>query len=100
MSARAVAFTIRDEQLKEKERREKTEEEYNQRMDILMEIDRIKDIERRDEEEQQKRKKRIEDRKVITEQMQQREKAKVLEAERVEQENVMMRNKMKKYQVS
>ena len=52
------------------------------------------------EQEQQKRKKRIEDRKVITEQMQQREKAKVLEAERVEQENVMMRNKMKKYQVS
>jgi hypothetical protein len=64
MATRAAAFTIRDKQLQEKEQREHVEEEYERRMDILMELDRVKDIQRREAEEAEKIYKRVEDRKV------------------------------------
>lgn len=38
MSVRAAAFTIRDKQLEEKKEREKVEDDYERRMDILMEL--------------------------------------------------------------
>lgn len=98
MSARAAAFTLREKQLEEKHHREEIEKEFDRSMDMIMEIDRIKDITRREEEEMRKRSKRIEDRKVITDQMQQRQKVKYLAAEFREQENIAMRNLMKKYE--
>jgi hypothetical protein len=98
MSARAVAFTLREKQLEEKHHREEAEREYDRSMDIVMEIDRIKDIERREKEEIFKRTKRVEDRKVITEQMEQRQRVKLLAAELREQENNAMRALMKKYE--
>jgi hypothetical protein len=64
MSARAIAFTIRDAQLEEKHKIEEGEKEYERRMNIVMEIDRLKDISRREDEEVYKRNKRVEDRKV------------------------------------
>jgi len=38
-------------------------------MDIMMEVDRLKDLQRREAEEAEKREKRIKDRSVITEQI-------------------------------
>lgn len=98
LAARAAAFTIRDSQLIEKEHRQKIDDEYNRRMDMEMEIDRIKDLQRREKDEAEKRCKRIEDRKVITEQMEYRKRLKLLAAEAREQENLQMRNLAKKYE--
>lgn len=97
MSARAIAFTIRDKQLEEKKRAESREEEYNARMNIVMEVDRMKDIQRREEEEAFKRMKRVQDRKVISEQIESRRGMKVLAAEARENENAAMRAMMAKY---
>lgn len=98
MSARAVTFTLRDQQLAEHGRRGEIESEYNRRMDIIMEIDRLKDLTRREEDEKVKKAKRYEDRKVITEQIEYRQKQKILAAEAREQENYAMREVMKKYE--
>ena len=116
MAQRATAFTIREKQIEEKLRLEKVEQEFDRRMDILIEIDRIKDIQRREEEEKQKRSKRVEDRKVgyiynfyriltnvtylqvINDQIAQRQRLRLLEVEAREQENTMMRTLMKKYE--
>lgn len=52
LASQAVTFTLRDMQLNEKKRRELEELEYNRRMDMVMEIERVKDLHRRDQEEQ------------------------------------------------
>lgn len=97
LAARASAFTIRDAQLVEKAERERAEAEYDRRMDMEMEIDRLSELKRREREEAEKRAKRIEDRKVITEQMQYRQRMKILAAEQREQENIQMRKLAQKY---
>lgn len=97
MSARAVAFTVRDRQLEEKEKADEEEREYDQRLNIIMEIDRLKDISRRENEEIFKKSKRIEDRKVINDQIAYRHTLKLLAAEAREQENQAMRTMMKRY---
>ena len=66
MSCKASAYSLRDSQVADKHSREAAEAEYNRRMDIVMEIDRLKDLHRREEEERVKAKKRVEDRKVIS----------------------------------
>lgn len=98
MAQRATAFTIRDQQLEEKERLARLEKEYDQRMDVMIEIDRVQDIMRREEEERSKKTKRVEDRKVINEQIAARERMRMLSLEAREQENQAMRNLMKKYE--
>jgi len=97
LGARAAAFTIRDRQLEEKKKREEAELEYDRRLDMMMEVDRLKDLQRRDEEENYKRSKRFEDRKVITEQIEERRRMKLIAAEAREQENIAMRNMIQKY---
>lgn len=97
MAQRAIAFTIRDQQLEEKRRLEQIEKEHEDRMNIVVEIDRVKDIKRREEEESYKKAKRIEDRKVINQQIAERERERMLAIEAREQENLAMRNLMKKY---
>jgi hypothetical protein len=97
ISARAAAFTIRDKQLEEKKRREHVENEYERRMDILMELDRLKDIQRREEDEIYKRSKRVEDRKVISEQIELRKRDQLVAIEAKEQENAQMRTLLEKY---
>ena len=74
LGSRATAFTIRDSQLAEKGKRAGIEKDYNDRMDKLMEIDRLRDLAKREEDENVRRGKRIEDRQVIIEQIQAREK--------------------------
>jgi hypothetical protein len=96
MAQRATAFTIRDQQLEEKERLAKIEKEYDERMDVRIEIERVQDIMRREEDEKAKKTKRFEDRKVINEQIAARERMRMLSLEAREQENQAMRNVMEK----
>jgi hypothetical protein len=98
MAQRATAFTIRDQQLEEKERLARIEKEYDARKDITIEIDRIQDIKQREEDEHFKQTKRFEDRKVINEQIAARERMRMLALEAREQENMAMRNLMKRYE--
>lgn len=97
MAQRATAFTIRDQQLQEKHRLEQVEKEFDERMNMLIEIDRLKDIQRREEEERLKRVKRVEDRKVINEQIAARERERMLAMEARELENMAMRELMERY---
>jgi len=97
LASRATAFTVRDSQLKDKEERDKEREEYERRMDTIMEIDRLRDIERREKEEAEKQRKRIEDRKVINEQIAERQRMRLIAAEAREQENLAMKALMAKY---
>lgn len=96
MAARAQAFSIRDKQLEEKKGLEVIEAEIDRRQDIMMEIDRVKDIKRREEIEAEKLRKRKEDGKVITEQIEVRRRQRLLEAEAREQEAQQMIARMKK----
>lgn len=98
LAARAAAFTIRDKQLQDKSQREAEEDEYERRMDMVMELDRLKDLQRRSDEENMKRQKRVDDRKVIVEQMESRQRMKLLAAEAREQENLQMRSVIRKYE--
>ena len=97
LGARAAAFTIRDQQLEEKQHLDAKKREYEERMDVLMEIDRLTDLRKRDSIETHRRLKRVEDRKVIVEQIQARTKKKLLEEELLEQENQGMLALVAKY---
>ncbi|KAJ8602781.1 hypothetical protein CTAYLR_002579 [Chrysophaeum taylorii] len=98
LGARAAAFTIRDQQLVEKKALEAKRKEYEDRMEVLMEIDRLSDLEKREKIEKERRSKRIEDRKVIIEQIEARQKQKLLEEEQREQDNVTMLALVAKYE--
>lgn len=97
MSCKAAAYSLRDAQVADKHSREAAEAEYNRRMDIVMEIDRLKDLHRREAEEKVKAKKRVDDRKVIDFQIAERQRMKIIEAEKREQENQAMLALMNKY---
>ena len=97
-SQRAMAFTIRDQQMADKHRREAMEAEYEKRMDISMEIDRLKELAAREKEEKLKLSKRIEDRSVIIDQIEARKKMKILQEEAREQENRQMLETIKRYE--
>ena len=64
-----------------------------------MEIDRLRDIERRETEERDKLFKRKEDRKVINEQIAERQRVRDLAAEARERENIAMKELMASYAV-
>lgn len=97
MEARAIAFSVRDGQLHEKEKREKVAEEADRRLDIMMEIDRIKSIADREDAEREKAIKRKEGGKVITEQIEVRRRQKLLDAEARDQEGQAMRARFEGY---
>lgn len=86
-SDRATAFNIRDQQLKDKMERKKKDEEYEQRMILAMEIDRLREIEAREAEEERKLKKMIAGRMIIEDQIEKRHDAKLLVEEARDQEN-------------
>ena len=98
MSSSATAFTMRAKQLEEKKKREEEETEYQRRMDIIMEIDRLKDLKRRENDEKQKVIKRHEDRKIIIEQIEDREKIKSKAMQAKELENQQMIEQLKRYE--
>lgn len=93
-----MAFTIRDQQMADKERRDAMEAEYEKRMDIAMEIDRLKELSAREKQENTKLSKRISDRSVIIDQIEARKKNKILQEEAREQENKQMLQTIKKYE--
>jgi len=97
-ATRATAFSIREQQLKDRHEREQSEKEYESRMDTLMEIDRVADIQRREAEESVKKQNRYDDLKVLTSQIQMRERARLIEAEAREQESVAIKNQIKRYE--
>ncbi|KAL7543051.1 hypothetical protein ACHAXR_012743 [Thalassiosira sp. AJA248-18] len=97
-SERATTFAIRDQQLKDKAERDTNEQNYEQRMILAMEIDRLKDIEAREAEEARKAKKMIDDRKIIENQIEERHQARLLLEEARDQENREMLERMKLYQ--
>mmetsp|Transcript_16397 Transcript_16397/g.30661 ORF Transcript_16397/g.30661 Transcript_16397/m.30661 type:complete len:489 (-) Transcript_16397:98-1564(-) len=97
-SQRAMAFTIRDQQMADKHRRDAMEGEYEKRMDIAMEIDRLKELSAREKQENAKLSKRISDRSVIIDQIEARKKNKILQEEAREQENKQMLQTIKKYE--
>ncbi|CAM9833404.1 unnamed protein product [Heterosigma akashiwo] len=98
LGARAAAFTIRDQQLENKKRQEESELEYERRMEMLMELNRLKDLQRQEAEEAAKAAKRVEDRRVIEEQIAAREKRKLLAEEAREQENKAMLAQLQKFE--
>lgn len=95
---RTAAFAIRDKQLIDKAIREKEEKNYERLMDLEMEVNRIKDIAAREKEEDAKIKKRIADRKVIEDQIKEREHQRLLQEEARNQENQKMLETIKKYE--
>lgn len=97
LGARAIAFTVRDEQLKDKARREQAEREYNRRMDMEMELDRVRDLKRRDDEERRRIAKREEDKKIINEQMEWRRREGLLALEAKDRENQMVKANTARY---
>ena len=97
MACKAAAYSLRDSQLEDKRKREEEEAEFNRRMDMVMEIDRLKDIQRRETDEKEKRAKRLEDRKVINDQIAERKRMQLLAIEAREQENFTMKKLMDKY---
>jgi hypothetical protein len=95
---RTAAFAIRDKQLIDKAIREKEELDYERLMDLGMELNRIKDIAARQEEEQTKVNKRVVDRKVIEDQIKERQHQRLLQEESRDQENRKMLETIKHYQ--
>ena len=95
---RASAFTIRDKQLKEKELKKKLERDYERMMEVSMEVNRLKDIEAREKEDEVRIKKRLQDRKVIEDQIRERRHQRLLQDEARDQENKVMLAKIKSFQ--
>ncbi|KAL7521266.1 hypothetical protein ACHAWX_005941 [Stephanocyclus meneghinianus] len=98
-SERAKTFAIRDQQLKDKAERDKQEQDYEQRMILAMEIDRLKEIEAREAEEAQKVKKMIDGRKIIERQIADRHETKLLMEEARDKENREILEQIKMYQL-
>ena len=98
-SERAKTFAIRDQQLKDKAERERKECDYEQRMILAMEIDRLKEIEAREADEAQKMKKMIDGRKIIEHQIEERHQARLLAEEARDKENREMLERIRSYQL-
>ena len=98
MQTKNSGLCDRDQQLKDKAIREKEERNYERRMDLEMELNRLKDIAKREKEEELKIKKRIADRKVIEDQIKERQHQRLLQEEARDQENQKMLNAIKKYE--
>ncbi|KAJ0402868.1 hypothetical protein P43SY_000482 [Pythium insidiosum] len=98
LGARAQAFTIRDEQKKMKKELEEEHHVYDEKMNILMEVERLEGLKRQEEIDDAKKVKRYADRKVLEEQIQERRRQKELQDALVEQEAIEMREKVRQRQ--
>lgn len=95
---RAMTFAIRDQQLKDKAEREKNEQDYEQRVILAMEIDRLQAIEAREVEEACRVKKMVDARKMIEDQIKKRHQDRLLSEEAKDEENREILAKIKTYQ--
>lgn len=73
LGSRAAAFTIRKQQLQEKEEREEREKQYEVRLNLIMEINRLELQKKEEVEVQEKRKRRYDDQKILLKQIAHRE---------------------------
>merc|ERR1719238_1872003 len=96
LGARAAAFTLRQNQLRDKEERAKEEAEYDRRMYLVMEVDRLRDLQARERVESIKHKKRIDDREVLMQQIAERKQQKIRQQEAVRLEGLAMVEQVRK----
>ncbi|DAZ95329.1 TPA: hypothetical protein N0F65_002436 [Lagenidium giganteum] len=98
LGARAQAFTIRDQQLKVREELEEETRVYDEKMNLLMEVDRLEGLKRQEVIDESKKEKRIADRKILEEQIVERKKQREKENELVAHEGAEMLVKIKQQQ--
>lgn len=98
LGARAQAFTIRDQQKKMKEQLDDDKHLYDEKMNLLMEVDRLEGLKRQEEVDEVKKAKRYADRKVLEDQIEERKRQRAREQDFVAQEAAEMLEKIKKQQ--
>ncbi|CAK4657331.1 hypothetical protein LEN26_007964 [Aphanomyces euteiches] len=98
LGARAAAFTIRDQQINRKKQLEAEEDIQNEKINVMMEIDRLEGLMRQEAVAEEKRLKRLHDRKVLEEQIQERRAAKEREQKLIEKEGDEMLEKIRQAQ--
>ncbi|CEG47872.1 ptype atpase [Plasmopara halstedii] len=98
LGTRAQAFTIRDQQLKVKKELEAEHHLYDEKMNTLMEIARLESLKRQEEQDEIKKQKRIADRKVLEDQIEDRRRQRQKESAIVAQEAQEMLVKIQRQQ--
>ncbi|KAG7379972.1 hypothetical protein PHYPSEUDO_007881 [Phytophthora pseudosyringae] len=86
LGTRAQAFTIRDQQLKVKKEQEEEHHVYDEKMNTLMEIERLESLKRQEYRDEVKKQKRYADRKVLEDQIEGRRRQRQKDSEMVAQE--------------
>lgn len=94
LGGRAREFTVRDQQLKLKVELEDEEHMYDEKMNILMEVERLEGLKRQEEVDEIKKNKRIADRLVLEEQIAERRRQREIANGLVAQEGREMIAKM------
>ncbi|ETV99972.1 hypothetical protein H310_07424 [Aphanomyces invadans] len=94
LGARAAAFTIRDEQIKRKKQIEDDDEKHNAQINLMMELDRLEGLKRQEDVAEEKKAKRMHDRKVLEEQIQERREFKERAQKMIEKEGEEMLEKI------
>ncbi|RHY27418.1 hypothetical protein DYB32_006794 [Aphanomyces invadans] len=94
LGARAAAFTIRDEQIKRKKQIEDDDEKHNAQINLMMELDRLEGLKRQEDVSEEKKAKRMHDRKVLEEQIQERREFKERAQKMIEKEGEEMLEKI------
>ncbi|EEY63094.1 uncharacterized protein PITG_14740 [Phytophthora infestans T30-4] len=98
LGTRAQAFTIRDQQLKVKSELEDEHHVYDEKMNTLMEIERLESLKRQEHRDEVKKQKRYADRKVLEDQIEDRRRQRQKESEIVAQEAQEMLAKIQRQQ--
>ncbi|KAG4048074.1 hypothetical protein PC123_g16584 [Phytophthora cactorum] len=98
LGTRAQAFTIRDQQLKVKKDLEDEHHVYDEKMNTLMEIERLESLKRQEHRDEVKKQKRYADRKVLEDQIEDRRRQRQKESEIVAQEAQEMLAKIQRQQ--
>ncbi|ETK76909.1 hypothetical protein L915_16747 [Phytophthora nicotianae] len=98
LGTRAQAFTIRDQQLKVKKELDEEHHVYDEKMNTLMEIERLESLKRQEDRDEEKKQKRYADRKVLEDQIEDRRRQRQKESEIVAQEAQEMLAKIQRQQ--
>ncbi|KAG7400651.1 hypothetical protein PHYBOEH_004918 [Phytophthora boehmeriae] len=98
LGTRAQAFTIRDQQLQVKKELEDERHLYDNKMNMLMEIERLESLKRQEHRDEVTKQKRYADRKVLEDQIEDRRLQRQKESEIVAQEAQEMLAKIKQQQ--
>jgi len=94
LQQRATAFTVRQAQLKDADLRVEREKQYDQRMNMVMEVERLKALKKAEDAQVLLKQKAVADRRVLEAQIASRQKDRLLQEEMREQEGVHMKKNM------